>query len=649
MVNEKGIDGVSSSSPVKMNGEETGVDCQSIDEENASKEVVNGENAVVEMRNGEIVMGEEEKNEVTASVDEGKNGGDKIEEYKNNEVNAIEDDDKEWNATSEEDDDEDEEDGEEEEEEEEKGVEKEENAIEREEEKEESAIEREEEKVGANSTEKVQESRKRSRKKEIEEEEEEAKDKENTNELENKKVGANSGEKVKRPRKRGRKNKVAGLGSETLATKAEDKPGPSGKEKTSKRTESMGMIFMCSSKTKKDCYRYNVLGLPSSKRNIVEKIYKGMRLFLFDFDLKLMYGIYKAAGPGGYNIEPKAFKSAFPSQVRFTVLDDCLPLAEEKFKTVIKENYYGKNKFNCQLTSQQVKDLCKLFSVSSRGSKSKKLSRKARTETRIARAEPRVARAEPRVARAEPRVARAEPRIGRGRAEPRIARGRAEPRIARGRAEPRIARGRAEPRIRVDGGRIRRRSRDEERRSQDEQRRSSALVADRRYREARPAAYDKETDGRRDRDEERLSPLVGAHRHRDHPIMYERELAPLHRLQPLPPPTAGALPYASYGRTIELDAYGREVVVERRDPRLLDLDVRHRDEIGSRDPYTSYREIPSYRDSLYYSPAVLAPPEYYPPVEPRAEYRLAAPPPSEYRYLGAAPSEYDRLRSSYRY
>lgn len=77
----------------------------------------------------------------------------------------------------------------------------------------------------------------------------------------------------------------------------------------------MGMVFMCSSKTKTDCFRYKILGLPANKQDQVAKIYKGMRLFLFDVDLRLMYGIFKAAGPGGYNIEPKAFKSEFPCQV----------------------------------------------------------------------------------------------------------------------------------------------------------------------------------------------------------------------------------------------------------------------------------------------------------------------------------------------
>lgn len=57
------------------------------------------------------------------------------------------------------------------------------------------------------------------------------------------------------------------------------------------------------------------MGLPANKREMVEKVYKGMKLFLCDVDLKLMYGIYKAAENGGFSIEPKAFKSRFPSQV----------------------------------------------------------------------------------------------------------------------------------------------------------------------------------------------------------------------------------------------------------------------------------------------------------------------------------------------
>ncbi|XP_020590406.1 uncharacterized protein LOC110031511 [Phalaenopsis equestris] len=137
--------------------------------------------------------------------------------------------------------------------------------------------------------------------------------------------------------------------------------GDDSAEKQLKKVDGMGLIFMCNAKTKKDCFKYNVFGLPESKKALVAKIYKGMRLFLFDFDLKLLYGIFKAASPGGYNIEPKAFGSKFPSQVRFTVLRDSLPLPEEKFKSAIKDNYTTRNKFDCQLSPVQVRKLCKLF------------------------------------------------------------------------------------------------------------------------------------------------------------------------------------------------------------------------------------------------------------------------------------------------
>ncbi|XP_071742342.1 uncharacterized protein [Rutidosis leptorrhynchoides] len=162
------------------------------------------------------------------------------------------------------------------------------------------------------------------------------------------------------------KTKVEEKAPETLVADG-DKQEASRRKKGSKRVESMGMVFMCTSKTKSDCFRYKVLGLPGNKKDQVAKIYKGMRLFLFDVDLRLMYGIFKAAGPGGYNLEPKAFKADFPSQVRFTVLDDCLPLAEENFKGALKENYYSRNKFEGLLKADQVKNLCKLFLQMDRG------------------------------------------------------------------------------------------------------------------------------------------------------------------------------------------------------------------------------------------------------------------------------------------
>ena len=76
-----------------------------------------------------------------------------------------------------------------------------------------------------------------------------------------------------------------------------------------------GLVFMCNSSAKMDCFKYRLFGLPEGKKNRVEQVKKGMKLFLFDSDLRLLYGIYSAASRGAYQWQPDAFGGAFPWQV----------------------------------------------------------------------------------------------------------------------------------------------------------------------------------------------------------------------------------------------------------------------------------------------------------------------------------------------
>lgn len=128
-----------------------------------------------------------------------------------------------------------------------------------------------------------------------------------------------------------------------------------------------GVIFGCTDKTFKECIDDRVFGLPKHHMLYVKDITPGLPIFLFNYNGRHLYGVFRATSRGMMNAKPHGWTDGtdrptqFPAQVRVEVLKKCAPIQEKKFKGVIEGNYSDDHHFVFELDKQQVKRLCELF------------------------------------------------------------------------------------------------------------------------------------------------------------------------------------------------------------------------------------------------------------------------------------------------
>ncbi|XP_006645530.1 uncharacterized protein LOC102701776 isoform X2 [Oryza brachyantha] len=133
-----------------------------------------------------------------------------------------------------------------------------------------------------------------------------------------------------------------------------------------------GVIFCCNRNTFDECFAKQLFGLPPRHIVYVKNVKPGLPLFLFNSTDRSLHGIFEATSPGQRCIDQFAWMSEptggtitpFPAQVRFSTKTKCHPLPEDKYKSVLINNYFSKERpsyFYFELDHKQTRDLISLF------------------------------------------------------------------------------------------------------------------------------------------------------------------------------------------------------------------------------------------------------------------------------------------------
>lgn len=93
--------------------------------------------------------------------------------------------------------------------------------------------------------------------------------------------------------------------------------GRNGKQrKRLRRRGKSGYVFVCTTKTKKECISRSLFGTDKLHAQNARRVKKGDPLFLLNVETDTLYGVFHAASKGGKNLVPKAWSGRFPYQVK---------------------------------------------------------------------------------------------------------------------------------------------------------------------------------------------------------------------------------------------------------------------------------------------------------------------------------------------
>ncbi|KAH7422743.1 hypothetical protein KP509_12G023100 [Ceratopteris richardii] len=125
-----------------------------------------------------------------------------------------------------------------------------------------------------------------------------------------------------------------------------------------------GLIIMCNDQMRRSFLKHGVLGVHLQKKPCLDKVDAGTSLFLFEFEARTLWGIYRATSEVGIDINKEIFcgtETASTAQVKFHSFRKCRPLPEKLFKKAIISNYYSPTKFAFELTNEQVTSLLNVY------------------------------------------------------------------------------------------------------------------------------------------------------------------------------------------------------------------------------------------------------------------------------------------------